>query len=329
MSVLVLTVGVVVPVIISGVFGDVVRKNVIGYSLDDSLLTGVTFSPTVTFAEGISSVTGVTTVSGARVVVNIGVNGCCDGVTSVYKCLSVDTDVAEVTSSGVSVVSSLLMVGGASEDVPTVEVEVLDSSMKGVDIDVSVLLEYSVERVLKASDVDVPLVVPVSGILNDVSGISLKVVSVSEVAFTSLGVVDVASEGMLPVEIEMEDNIEVTSVGIVSVKPEEVISGRSVVTVSPIEVVNLEDKGVNSEADVMECVYVIDSDINGDVCEEDTKCVEISELILVLSVERVISVAGPVGIAIGHVAFAVTDVEGTSVLIGCGEGSKVVMDDRM
>lgn len=60
-SVLVLTVGVVVPVIISGVFGDVVRKNVMGYSLDDSLLAGVTSSPRVTFSEGISSVTGVTT----------------------------------------------------------------------------------------------------------------------------------------------------------------------------------------------------------------------------------------------------------------------------
>lgn len=60
-SVLVLTVGVVVPVIMSGVFGDVVRKNVMGYSLDVSLLTGVASSPTVTFSEGISSVTGVIT----------------------------------------------------------------------------------------------------------------------------------------------------------------------------------------------------------------------------------------------------------------------------
>lgn len=60
-SVLVLTVGVVVPVIMSGVFGDVVRKNVMGCSLDVSLLTGVTSSPTVTFSEGISSVTGVIT----------------------------------------------------------------------------------------------------------------------------------------------------------------------------------------------------------------------------------------------------------------------------
>lgn len=59
-SVLVLTVGVVVPVIISGVFGDVVRKNVMGYSLDDWLV-GVTVSPTVTFSEGTSSVTVVTT----------------------------------------------------------------------------------------------------------------------------------------------------------------------------------------------------------------------------------------------------------------------------
>jgi hypothetical protein len=206
--------------------------------------------------------------------------------------------------------------------VPIVEVEVLDSSEKGVGIDASVLLEYSVERVLNASDVDVPLVVPVSGILDDVSGVSLKVVSASVVAFTSLGV-DVASEGMDPVEIEMEDNVEDTSVVIALVKSEEVISGRSLVTVSAVDVVNLEDKDVNSEADVTECVYVVDSDISGDVCEEGTKYVETSEVILVFSV------AGPVGIAIDHVAFAITDVEGTSVLIGCGEGSKVVMDDRM
>lgn len=204
---------------------------------------------------------------------------------------------------------------------PIVEVEVLDSSEKGVGIDASVMLEYSVERVLSASDVDVPLVVPVSGILEDVSGISLKVVSVSVVAFTSLGV-DVASEGMDPVEIEIEDNVEDTSVDIVLVKSEEVISGRSLVTVSAVDV-NLEDKDVNSEDDVTEYVYVVDSGSSGDVCEEGKKYVETSDVILVFSV------AGAVGIAIDHVAFAITDVEGTSVLTGCGEGSKVVMDDRM
>jgi hypothetical protein len=222
--------------------------------------------------------------------------------------------------------------------VPIVAVEVLDSSVKVVDIGASVLLEYSVERVMNASDVNIPLVVPVSGIFDDVSGISLWVVSISVVAFTSLGA-DVVTEGMDPVEIEVKDNVEGTSVDVVVVKPEEVISGRSVVIVSPVDAVNVEDNDVNSEADVIEYVYVIDSVINGDVCDEGTRYVETSEvilveIILVFSVERIISVVGPVGTAVGHVAFAVTNVEGTSVIVDCGgsvlfEGSKVVMDDRM
>lgn len=216
---------------------------------------------------------------------------------------------------------------------PIVAVEVLDSSVKVVDIGASVLLEYSVERVMNASDVNIPLVVPVSGIFDDVSGISLWVVSISVVAFTSLGA-DVVTEGMDPVEIEVKDNVEGTSVDVVVVKPEEVISGRSVVIVSPVDAVNVEDNDVNSEADVIEYVYVIDSVINGDVCDEGTRYVETSEVILVFSVERIISVVGPVGTAVGHVAFAVTNVEGTSVIVDCGgsvlfEGSKVVMDDRM
>lgn len=246
--------------------------------------------------------------------------------------MSVDADVAEVSSSAISVVSSLLTSGGASE-------EVLDSSGKGVEIDASVLLEYSVERVINASDVDVPFVVTVSGIMGGVSGISLWVgvenvsVSVSVVVVTSLEVV-VTSDGMDAVKTEVEDNVEGTSVDIVLVKPEEVISGRSVVTVSPVDMVNLEDNDVISEVDVTECVYVIDSDINGDVCEEGTKYVDTSEVIFVASVESVISVVGPVGVTIGHVAFAVTNVEGTSVMTDGGdsvliEGSKVVRDGRM
>lgn len=200
-------------------------------------------------------------------------------------------------------------------------------------------MEYSVERVINASDVDVPFVVTVSGIMGDVSGVSLWVdmeyvsVSVSVVTYTSLGV-DVASEGMDPVKTEVEDNVEGTSVDIILVKPDEVISGRSVVTVPPVDMVNSEDNDVLSEVDVTECVYVIGSDINGDVCEEGTRYVVTSEVLFVSSVKSVISVVGPVGITIGHVAFAVTNVEGTSVMIDGGdsvliEGSKVVMDGRM
>lgn len=55
----------VLVVIISGVRGEVVRKNVTGYSLDDSLLTNVVpSSPMVMFSEGTSSVTGGATVTG-------------------------------------------------------------------------------------------------------------------------------------------------------------------------------------------------------------------------------------------------------------------------
>jgi hypothetical protein len=58
--------GISVPVVImSGVLGEVVRKNVTGYSLDDSLLTSVVTSSTmVMFSEGTSLVTGVTIVTG-------------------------------------------------------------------------------------------------------------------------------------------------------------------------------------------------------------------------------------------------------------------------
>jgi hypothetical protein len=55
----------VLVVIMSGVLGKVVRKNVTGYSLDDSLLTSVVTSSTmVMFSEGTSLVTGVTVVTG-------------------------------------------------------------------------------------------------------------------------------------------------------------------------------------------------------------------------------------------------------------------------
>jgi len=58
----VVSVGVKVPVgVISGVLGEVVRKNVIGYSLLGSVLTSVvTCSCMVVFCEGTSAVTTVT-----------------------------------------------------------------------------------------------------------------------------------------------------------------------------------------------------------------------------------------------------------------------------
>jgi hypothetical protein len=61
-SAVVVSVGAKVPaVVISGVVGEVVRKNVIGYSLVGSVLTTVvTCSSVVTFCEGTSAVTAVT-----------------------------------------------------------------------------------------------------------------------------------------------------------------------------------------------------------------------------------------------------------------------------
>jgi hypothetical protein len=61
-SAAVVSVGVSVPVgVISGVLGEVVRKNVIGYSLLGSALTTVvTCSCMVIFCEGTSAVTTVT-----------------------------------------------------------------------------------------------------------------------------------------------------------------------------------------------------------------------------------------------------------------------------
>ena len=61
-SAVVVSVGVEVPVgVISGVLGEVVRKNVIGYSLLGSvLMTVVTCSCVVVFCEGTSAVTTVT-----------------------------------------------------------------------------------------------------------------------------------------------------------------------------------------------------------------------------------------------------------------------------
>lgn len=237
------------------------------------------------------------------------------------KTLSVDIVVADVDSSGPRVCSSLLTVGGVSEDMPAVAIEVLDSSGEGIEVDTSVLLEYSVERVISISDVDVSSVGLVSGILDDVSGISLSVrkvyvsVSVLVVPLASL-TVDTSEEIIDVVKVEMEDDVEGTSVDIVSVKPEEVASGTSVETVSPSDV-NLEDKDIISEAEVSESEYisrVVDSDSHGDVCKEGTRYVETSEVILVSSVESIISVVSPVGITIGHVTFLVTNVEGTSVM---------------
>lgn len=79
---------------------------------------------------------------------------------------------------------------------------------------------------------------------------------------------------------------------------------------------------------------MVDSDTCGEVCEEGTKYVETSEVILVSSVENIISVVCPVGVTIGPVTFLATNVEGTSVMNeGVDsvliEGSSVVTDGRI
>lgn len=238
-------------VIISGVRGEVVRKNVTGYSLDDSLLTGVVNSPpTVVFSEGTSSVRGVIAVTGYREIATVDFSDE-DGI--VPEASSVDMGVGDVDS-------SLLIIGGSSEDMPAVTIEALDSSGEDVEVDSSVLLEYSVERVSSISDVDVPSVGLVSGILDDVSGISLSVrkvyisVSVLVVTLASLAV-DTSEEVTDPVKVEMEDDVEGTTVDVVSVIPEEVTSGMRLDIVSPNDV-NLEDKDTISEAEVSESEYI-------------------------------------------------------------------------
>jgi hypothetical protein len=245
--------------------------------------------------------------------------------------------VTDVDSSDLRVDSSLLTIGGVSGDMPAVVIEVLVSSGEGIEVDTSVLLGYSVEKVVSISDIDVSSVGVVSGTLDDVSGISLSVrkvyvsISVLVVPVVSL-TVDTTEEGIDSVKVEMEDDVEGTSVDIVSVKPEEVTSGTTVETVSPNDV-NLEDRDIISEAEVSEseCISrVVDSDTHGDVCKEGTRYVDTSEVILVSSVESIISVS-LVGIAVDHVTFMVTNVEGTSVMNDgvdseLVEGSSVVMD---
>jgi hypothetical protein len=268
-SVAVVSVGVKVPVgVISGVLGEVVRKNVIGYSLLVSVLTTVvTCSCSVTFCEGTSVVT-VVTGYGRGETVDWGVNGCSDRGCSVLNACSVDVGGADVDVSDLKVVSSLVTTKGISEDKPTVAIEVLDFSGKGVEADTSVTLEYSVST----SGVEVLSAGLLTVVSDDVGGVLLSVskghvtVSVMMVAFSTVGV-DTASE---VVKVKMEDDVEGISVDVVSVKLEGVVSVAYVVTISPNDVVNLEDKEV--EVDV-KCEYISSeavSDVDGDVGEEGT-----------------------------------------------------------
>jgi len=159
--------------------------------------------------------------------------------------------------------SSLVTTEEISEDMPAVAIEVLDFSVKGVEADTSVTLEYSVST----SGVGVLSAGVLSVISDDVSGVLLSVrkgyvtVSISVVAFSSVGV-DTASE---VVKVKMEDTVEGISVDIVAVKLEVV----SVTSVSSNDVVNLEDK----EDEVVDCEYIspaVVSDVDGDVGEEGT-----------------------------------------------------------
>lgn len=169
--------------------------------------------------------------------------------------------------SDLEVISSLVTAEGISEDMPTVAIEVLDFSVKGVEADNSVTLEYSVST----SGVGVLSAGLLSVISDVVSGVLLSVrkgyvtVSILVVAISSVGV-DTASE---VVKVEMEDVVEGISVDIVPVKLEEVVS---VTSVSSNDVVNLEDK----EDEVVEYEYIspeVVSDVEGDVGEEGTTCV--------------------------------------------------------
>jgi len=171
---------------------------------------------------------------------------------------------ADVDVSDLKVISSLVTTEGISEDMPTVAIEVLDISGKGVEADTSVTLEYSVST----SGVGVLSAGLLSVISDDVSGVLLSVrkgyvtVSILVVAFPSVGV-DTVSE---VVKVKMEDVVEGISVDIVPVKLEGVVS---VTSVSSNDVVNLEDK----EDEVVECEYIspgVVSDVDGDVGEEGT-----------------------------------------------------------
>lgn len=130
----------------------------------------------------------------------------------------VDTGEADVGSSDLRVVSSLLTMEEVSEDIPAVAVEVLDSSGEGIEVDTSVMLEYSDESVTSICDV-VSSVGLVSVILDDVSGISVSVRGVSVcilvVSIASLRVDRSSEEGTDPVKVEMGYDVEGTSVDIV------------------------------------------------------------------------------------------------------------------
>lgn len=267
-SAAVVSVGVKVLVgVISGVLGEVVRKNVIGYSLLVSVLTTVvTCCCSVMFCEGTSAVTAVTGYERGETV-DWGVNGCSDRGSSVLNVCSVDVGGADVDVSDLKVVSSLVTTEGVSEDKPTVAIEVLDFSGKGVEADTSVTLEYSVST----SGVGVLSAGLLSVISDDVSGVLLSVskgyvsVSVVTVAFSTVGV-DTASEVG---KVKVEDVVEGISVDIVSVKLEKVVSVTNVGTVSPNDVVYVEDK----EVEVVECEYISPeavSDVDGNVGEEGT-----------------------------------------------------------
>jgi hypothetical protein len=133
--------------------------------------------------------------------------------------VSVDTGEADVVSSDLRVVSSLLTMEEVSEDIPAVAVEVLDSSGEGIEVDTSVMLEYSVESVTSICDDVVSSVGLVSVILDDVSGISVSVRGVSVcilvVSIASLRVDRSSEEGTDPVKVEMGYDVEGTSVDIV------------------------------------------------------------------------------------------------------------------
>jgi len=222
-----------------------------------------------------------------------------------------------VDVSDLKVISSLVTIEGISEDMPTVAIEVLDFSGKGVEADTSVTLEYSVSTSgVWVLSVGLLSSAGLLSVISDVvSGVLLSVrkgyvtVSILVVAISSVGV-DTASE---VVKVKMEDVVEGISVDIVPVKLEVVVS---VTSVSSNDVVNLEDK----DDEVVEYEYIspeVVSDVDGDVGEEGTTYVVTWEVIVVSSV------VSPVGITAGHVS-----VEGTSVMAG-GEGSKVVEDGRI
>lgn len=166
--------------------------------------------------------------------------------------------------SDLKVISSPVTTEGISEDMPTVAIEVLDFSGKGVEADTSLTMEYSVTT----SCVGVLSAGLLSVISDDVSGVMLSVrkgyvtVSILVVALSSVGV-DTAS---LIEKVKMEDVVEGISVDIVPVKLEEVVS---VTSVSSNDVVNLED----TEDKVVECENIspeVVSDVDGDVGEEGT-----------------------------------------------------------